>query len=94
MHRILEELALSLVLLLDVGVDVTILRLLILNEIEEALIDSNLQLLMIIRILNDLVDSILEVVDVSLIVPNDVSIGLDRFLDHTLSQSEIFDHVT
>ena len=65
------------VLLLDVGVDVSILCLLILDEIEKTLVYSNLQLLVIIRVLDHLVDGIFEVVDVRIIVSNNVSVRLD-----------------
>ena len=81
------------VLLLDVGVDVSILCLLILDETEKTLVYSNLQLLVIIRVLNHLVDGIFEVVDVRIIVSNNVSVCLDRFLNDTLLLSQIFNHV-
>ena len=92
MHRVLEELALVLVLLLNVGVDVTILSLLVLDEVEETLVDGNLQLLMVIGVLNDLIDSVLEVVDDRIVVTDDVTVRLDGFLDETLADTQVFDH--
>lgn len=62
-----------LVLLLDVGVDVAVLLLLILDEIEERLVDGDLELLMVISVLNDLVDRVLKVVDDSIVVADDVT---------------------
>ena len=49
---------------------------------------------MIIHILNNLVNSILKVVDNGVVVPDDISVRLNGLLDDTLSQSEVLDHVT
>ena len=92
-HGVLEELALVFVLLLDVRVNLTVLRLLVLDEVEETSVDGNLQLLVIIGVLDDLVDGVFELVDVVVVVPDDVAVRLDRLLDDTLSQPEIFNHV-
>ena len=92
MHRIIQELFLVVILLLDVRVDVTILCLLILNKTEKTLVYSNLQLLMIICVLDHLVDGIFEVVNGRVIVPNDVSVCLDRLLDNALLLPQFFNH--
>lgn len=78
--------------MLDVRVDITVLGLLILDEIEKTLVDSNLQLLVIIRVLHHLVDCILKVINVRFIVPNMVPIHLDGLLDRPLLQPQVFDH--
>ena len=77
MNRIIQEFSLVVILLLDVWIDFTILCFLILYKIEKTLVDSNLQLLMIICVLDYLVDGIFEVVNGRVIVPNDVSVRLD-----------------
>ena len=47
---------------------------------------------MIVSVLNDLIDSIFEVVDDRVIVPLDNSILLDEVLDETLTHSQVFHH--
>ena len=92
MHGILQELLLVLVLILDVLVDLTILFLFILNEIEKTLVNGNFELLVIISILDNLIDSILEVVDDLVVVSEDVSICFNMLLNNTLTHSQILDH--
>ena len=72
---VLEELLLIVIFLLDVGVDVPVFGLLILNEVEETLVHSDLELLMVICVLDHLVNCIFEVVDSCLVVADDVSVG-------------------
>ena len=91
---VVQELALVFIFLLDVGIDVAILRFLVLDKIEKTLVDSNLQLLVIIRVLDYLVYGIFKVVNASVVVPNDVSVGLNRLLNDTLPEPQVFYHVT
>ena len=91
-HRILEELLLVLVLLLDARVDVAVLRLLVLNKAKQALVHRNLQLLVIVRVLDYLVDSVLEVVDVCVVVADDVSVRRDSLRNQRLSYAQVLDH--
>lgn len=91
-HGVLEELALVFILLFDVRVDVAILGLLIFHEVEKTLVDGDFQLLMIIRILHHLVNSVLEVVDDCVVVADDVAVRFDGFLNETLADAKIFDH--
>jgi len=93
-HRVLEELALILVLLLDVGVDVTILCLLVFDEFEERLVDGDLQLLVVVRVLDHLVNSVLKVADDRIVVPNNIPVGLNGFLDEALAHTEVLNHET
>ena len=74
---VLEELLLIVIFLLDVGVDVPVFGLLILNEVEETLVHSDLELLMVICVLDYLVNGVFEVVDSCLVVADDVPVGLD-----------------
>ena len=91
-HGVFKELSLVLVLLFNVGVDVSILGFLILHEVEQALVDGDLQLLVVIRVLDHLVNGILEVVDDGVVVADDVAVRLDCFLDEALTDAKIFDH--
>jgi len=50
---------------------------LILNEVEETLVHSDLELLMVICVLDYLVNGVFEVVDSCLVVADDVPVGLD-----------------
>ena len=86
-HRILQELSLVIILLLDVRIDITILGFLILDEVKETLVHSNFQLLVIISVLNDLVNSVFEGVDIGVVSSNDVSVLLNGSLDNTLAYS-------
>ena len=81
-----------LILILDVLVDLTILLLLIFDEIEETLVHGNFELLVVVSVLNDLIDSIFEVVDDRFIVPLDNSILLNEVLDEALAHSQVFHH--
>lgn len=83
-----------LVLLLDVRVDVSILCLLMFDKIEETLVDSDLELLMVICVLNHLVDGILHIVDECVVVANDVTIGCDCFGDEGLADAQVLNHYT
>ena len=87
MNRILEELPLVFVLLLNARVDTTILRLLVLDEIEKALVHGNFQLLVIISVLDHLVHRILKVVDVRIIFADQLAVLVNRLLNRTLSQT-------
>ena len=93
-HRVLQEFLLVFVLLLDVWIDVTILGLLVFNELKKTVVHGNLQLLMIISVLHDLIDGILKAVDERVVVSDDVTISHDRLLDHALTHTQVFDHET
>ena len=91
-HRVLQELPLVLVLLGDVGVDVSILGLLVLDEVEEALVHGDLQLLVIVSVLDNLVHSVLEVVDDGVIVADYVPVCLNSLLNETLAHAKVLNH--
>ena len=91
-HRVLKELLLVLVLLLDVWIDVTVACFLVFDETVKTLIDSHFQLSVVICILDHLVDSVLEVIDNRVVVLNDVTVGLYCLLDKTLADSEVLNH--
>jgi len=69
-YRVIKELLLIYVLFLDTRHNVSILGFLVLDEMEQALVYGNLQLLMVVSILDHLVDSILEVVDGGFVLAN------------------------
>ena len=94
MHRILKELSLVFVLLLDVRVDVSVLCLLMFDKIEETLVDSDLELLMVICVLDHLVDGILHIVDEGIVVADDVAIRCDCFGDEGLADAQVLNHYT
>ena len=48
---------------------------------------------MIVGVLHNLVDSVLEIVNICFVVSDDVSVRLDGFLDDTLPQPKVLDHV-
>lgn len=91
-HRVLQELPLVLVLLRDVGVDVPVLGLLVLDEVEEALVHSDLQLLVVVSVLDYLVDCVLEVVDDGVVVADDVPVSLNALLNETLAHAKVLNH--
>ena len=91
-HRVLEELPLVLVLLLDVRIDVSIFGLLVLDEPEQAVVHRDLQLLVIVCVLHHLVDGILEAVDVGVVVAHDVAVRHDGFLDDALTHAQVLNH--
>ena len=78
--------------MLDVWVYVTVLCLLVLDEIEKALVDRDLQLLVIISVLNNLVDSILEVVDIGFVVPDNFTVSSNSLRNQGLTNTEILNH--
>ena len=90
--RHVQELLLLVILLLDVGVDVALLVLLVLDVSVKELIDSDLELLMIIDVVSCPEDSILEAIDVLIIGPDDVLALLDQGLDLLLSSTEVLNH--
>ena len=92
-HGVFEEFTLMFVLLPDVWVDLPVFGLLVLDEVEKAAVYCYLELLVVVCVLNNLVNGVLEVVDVSLVVPDNVSVRLDGLLDDTLAQPQIFNHV-
>ena len=69
-YRVIKELLLINVLFLDTRHNVSILGFLVLDEMEQALVYGNLQLLMVVSILDHLVHSILEVVDGGFVLAN------------------------
>ena len=69
-YRVIKELLLIYVLFLDTRHNVSILGFLVLDEMEQALVYGNLQLLMVVCILDHLVHSILEVVDGGFVLAN------------------------
>ena len=83
-----------LILLLDVRVNVSVLCLLMFDKIEETLVDSDLELLMVICVLDHLVDGILHIVDKGIVVADDVTIGCDCFGDESLADAQVFNHYT
>ena len=94
MHRVFKELLLVFVLIFNVQVDLAILLLLILDEAKQTCVDGDLQLLVIVSILDDLVNSIFEVVDGCVMFSNFVPIHIDVFLNYLLTSSQIFNHET
>ena len=78
--------------MLDVRVHVAVLCLLVLNEIEQALVDRDLKLLVIISVLNNLVDGILEVVDIGFVVPDDFTVSSNSLSNQSLTNTEILNH--
>ena len=76
----------------DVGVDVSILGFLVLDEIEEALVHSDLQLLVVVSVLDYLVDCVLEVVDDGVVVADDVPVSLNALLDEALAHAKVLNH--
>lgn len=94
LHGVIEEFALVLILLLDVGVDVAILRLLILNELVKGLVYGNLQLRVIVSVLDYLVDGIFEVADNRVVVANNVTVRFNLLLDETLAHTQVLHHET
>ena len=94
MDRVLEELLLVIVLLLDVGVNIAILSFLVLDKKVQTLVDCDFKLLVIISVLNNLIYGILIAVDLVLISPNCVSELFNRPLDDALRDSQVFNQVT
>ena len=90
MDRVLEELLLVIVLLLDVGVNIAILSFLVLDKKVQTLVDCDFKLLVIISVLNNLIYGILIAVDLVLISPNCVSELFNRPLDDALGDSQVF----
>ena len=80
--------------MLDVGINVSVLCLLMLDKVEETLVDSDLELLMVICVLDHLVDSILHIVDEGIVVANDVTVGCDCFGDESLADAQVLNHDT
>ena len=76
----------------DVGVDVSILGFLVLDEIEEALVHSDLQLLVVVSVLDYLIDCVLEVVDDGVVVADYVSVRLNALLNETLAHAKVLNH--
>lgn len=91
-HGVFEEFLLVLVLLFDARIDIAVLCFLVLNEAKETLVNCDLQLLVIVCVLHDLVDSILEIVDVCVIVADDVPVGCNGLRNQSLPHAKIFDH--
>ena len=87
LHRVLQELLLVIVLLRDSGTDVSALGLLVLDEVKEALVDSDLQLLVVVSVLDHLVDCVLEVVDDCIVVADYVPVSLNALLNETLAHT-------
>ena len=91
-HGVLQELPLVLILVLNVLIDLAVLLLLILDKPEQALVHSDLELLVIISELHDLVHCILEVVDDRVVVAKHVPILLYMLLNDPLSHPQILHH--
>lgn len=56
------------------------------------MVDGDLQLLVVIREIDHLVDGILEVVDEGVIVSDDVAVRCDRLCNQGLANAQIFNH--
>lgn len=82
------------VLLLDVWVDLDVLHLLVLDIRVEILVDSILQLVEIVNVLNDPVHSVLESLDEDVVGSDLRSVLLDQVLHMLLSRPEIINDVT
>ena len=93
-HGVLQELLLVLILLLDVRVHIAILCALVLNESVQTLVEFGLELSMVISVLDYLVHSVLEVIDIGLVIANLVSVGRNRLGNQSLSYTEVLDHET
>ena len=93
-HRVLQELLLVLVLLLDVRLHIAVLRPLVLDERVQTLVQLALQLGVVIGVLHDLVYSVLEIVDVSLVVADCISVCGNCFGNQGLPHTEVLDHET
>ena len=91
-HGILEELLLVLVFLLNVRVHVAVLCLLVGDEAEETLVDGDLQLLMVVRVLHNLVDCVFEIVNECVVVADDVAIRRNGLCNKGLSDTKVLDH--
>ena len=78
----------------DIRLHIAILGFLVLNEAEKALVDGNLQLLVIIGVLDNLVDGILEVIDLGIIVADVVTVCRNSLGDQRLTNTEVLDHET
>ncbi len=92
--RVFKELFLVLVLLLDVGIDVSILGVKAFYEIVQTLINGDLQLLVIVRILHDLVDSVFQAVDIGLVFADNVPVSCNSFGNKSLAHTQVFNHHT
>jgi len=75
-----------------VGVDVSILCLLVFDELEERLVDRDFELLVVVRVLDHLVNSVFKVADDRVVISNNVPVGLNRFLDEALAHTEVLNH--
>lgn len=78
----------------DIRLHIAILGFLVLNEAEKALVDGNLQLLVIIGVLDNLVDGILEVIDLCIVIADVVTVCSNSLGNQCLTNSEVLDHET
>ena len=79
---------------LNVLIHVLISGLLILDKVVQTLIDSLLECVLVINVLNDFMTSILEVLNDHVIVPNQVAADADSVSNLGLSHSQVLNHET
>ena len=91
---ILEVSTLVLVFLLDIGVDVDVLHLLVLDVWIKILVHSILELVKVINILDNPIDGVLEATDEDVVGSDLGSVVLDKNLHVILSGSQIVDNIT
>jgi hypothetical protein len=91
---ILEISSLVLVLLLDIWINFNVLHLLILDIRIEIFVDSPLELVKVVNVLNNPVDGILEALNKVIVLSNLGFVLLDEFSHVLLSGSEIVNNVT
>ena len=92
MHRVFEIFPLVFILFLYVRVDFNILSALVLNILVQVIIDSALQLVIIIDVLDHCVYGILHTIYNSIVSMDCVSCSFDVFLEGFLPGSQVIDH--
>ena len=92
MHRVFEIFPLVFILFLYVRVDFNILSALVLNILVQVIIDSALQLVIIIDVLDHCVYRILHAIDNSIVSMYCVSCSFDMLLKGFLSGSQVINH--
>ena len=92
MYRVFEIFPLVFILFLYVRVDFNILSALVLNILVQVIIDSALQLVIIIDVLDHCVYRILHAIDNSIVSMYCVSCSFDMLLKGFLSGSQVINH--
>lgn len=92
-NRVLQELSLVFLLLLDVLVDIFVVGLLVFHVSIQALINSSLQLLLVFNAVHNCLAIVLEFVDHTFVVADFFIAYRDGCLDFFLASAEVVDHV-